>query len=93
MSKVDSDIFASSFEFLGKLVGKDLGRDAAGLSWESWSRAFFLGLTTVKMSILVIGLAALPCLLLLTPATRTLVFENVEGPRNLINKFFFYMFI
>ncbi len=92
MSVVNDDIFASSFEFVGKLVGKGLGRDAAGLSWESWSRAFFLGLTTVKMSILAIGLASLPCLLMLTPATRTLVFENVEGVRSLINKFFFYLF-
>ena len=92
MSLIDSDIFASSFEFLGKLVGKGLGRDAAGLSWESWSRAFFLGLTTVKMSILAIGMASLPCLLMLTPATRTLVFENVEGSKKLSNKFFFYVF-
>ena len=63
-------------EFLSRLIGWELGGDSAFLSSQSWFEAFRLGLTTLKMSILAIGIAAVFSFLTFAPGARTMVFSD-----------------
>ena len=63
-------------EFLSRLIGWELGGDSAFLSSQSWFEALRLGLTTLKMSILAIGIAAVFSFLTFASGARTMVFSD-----------------
>ena len=63
-------------EFITKLVGIELGKESAFLSTASWAKSLRLGFTTLTMSILAIGFAAIFSFLTFPFAARTLAFSD-----------------